>query len=509
MTEKNILPSESKSYWREINEIPSFPSLPGDIETDVVIVGAGLTGVTAAYLLRNSGLKVVVVEGRTMFTGTTAFTTAKVTAQHSSIYQKLISTFGEEKARLYYEANMDAKNFIELLVSQHNINCGYEKVDAYIFAETDDGMDTLKKEMEAYQTLGIKPSSLTKQTELPFPVKSALKMENQGQFHPLEYLKVLIQKSVEKGVQFFEQSRAKTVSSDSIVEMMDGKKIKAKKILVCSHFPFNDGDGLYFARMHPERSYIVAAKARENDPKGMYINAEKPTRSLRNALGPDGTRYLLIGGEGHITGRYGGDTTENYEKLAMYGREQFHIESFDYRWSAQDLVTLDQLPYVGPMTSGNEDVLVATGYAKWGMTNSTVAARIMADNVLGKENPYAELYSPTRSKLKKEDISSFTTNNASVAKEFIKGKTEKVDLTLDDLKAGTGDIGKVDGKKVGAYKDNTGKVYLVKPVCTHMGCDVAFNHAETSWDCPCHGSRFSYTGDVLEGPAFEPLEKLN
>ncbi len=509
MAEKNILPSESKSYWREINDIPSFTSLPSDMETDVVIIGAGLTGVTAAYLLRNSGLKVIVVEGRTMFTGTTAFTTAKITAQHGPIYQQLISTFGKEKAKMYYEANMDAKNYMELLVSQHGIECDYEKADAYIYAETEDGAEVLQKEMEAYNALDIKSSSLTKKTELPFQIKTALKLENQGQFHPLKYAKVLIEKSVEKGVQFFEQSRAKTVSSGHTVEMMDGKKIKAKKVLVCSHFPFNDGEGLYFARMHPERSYVVAAKAREGDPKGMYINVEKPTRSIRNTLGGDGTRYLLIGGEGHITGRFDGDTVENYEKLAMYGREQFNIESFDYRWSAQDLVTLDQLPYVGPITSGNEDVLVATGYAKWGMTNSTVAARIMADNVLGKDNPYAELYSPTRSKMKKEDISSFTATNASVAKEFIKGKTEKVDLTLDDLKLGTGDIVKVDGKKVGAFKDETGKVYLVKPVCTHMGCDVAFNHAETSWDCPCHGSRFSYTGDVLEGPAFEPLEKLN
>ena len=160
------------------------------------------------------------------------------------------------------------------------------------------------------------------------------------------------------------------------------------------------------------------------------------------------------------------------------------------------------------MTTGKPDILVATGYAKWGMTNSTVAARIMADLVLEKENPYIELYNPTRSKLKKEDIASFTKNNTSVAKELVKGKTELVNLKLEDIKSGSGDIIMVEGKKVGAYKDDQGKVYLVKPVCTHMGCNVAFNNAESSWDCPCHGSRFSYKGDVLEGPAFEPLEKV-
>jgi len=312
---------------------------------------------------------------------------------------------------------------------------------------------------------------------------------------------------IENGVKFYEESRAKTVKSNT-VELMEGQQIRANKILVCSHFPFNDGDGLYFARMHPERSYALASIAPTNYPKGMYINVEKPTRSVRTALGQDGKRYLILGGEGHVTGRFEGDTNENYENLAAFGREQFKVKNYDYRWSAQDLVTLDQLPYVGTMTAGMDDVLVATGYAKWGMTNSTVAAQIMADLVLEKENRFIDLYDPTRSKMKKEDITSFAKTNASVAKELVKGKTELLDLKLEDIKNGSGDLIMLDGKKVGAYKDDQGKVYLVKPACTHMGCNVSFNNAESSWDCPCHGSRFSYKGDVLEGPAFEPLEKV-
>ncbi|MFF2753862.1 FAD-dependent oxidoreductase [Psychrobacillus sp. NPDC058041] len=507
MTDK-ILPSESQSYWRASNEFPVFPKLSEDMDTDVVIIGAGLTGITAAYLLSTSGRKVIVVEGSRILEGTTGFTTAKVTAQHGPIYQQLITTFGEVSARLYYEANTSAKNFIEKTARELGIDCDFENVDAFLYADTEDGVDIIKKEMNAYKKLGIEGAALTKDTGLPYTVKESLKLENQGQFHPLKYATGLVKKAMENGVQFYEQSRAKSIHSTNLVEMVDGNEIHANKILVCSHFPFNDEDGLYFTRMYAERSYALASLADANYPKGIYINVEKPTRSIRTALSADGKRYLLIGGEGHITGRFQGDMTTNYDTLAAFGREQFKVKQYAYRWSAQDLVTLDQLPYVGSMTPGLQDVLVATGYAKWGMTNSTVAAKIMADNVLGKENRFADLYSPIRSKMKKEDLASFAKINASVAKELIKGKTEKIDVLFKDLELGKGDIVKLDGKKVGAFKDVTGKVYLVKPVCTHLGCDVVFNAAECSWDCPCHGSRYTFTGEVLEGPAYEPLEKI-
>ncbi|MFB5087436.1 FAD-dependent oxidoreductase [Psychrobacillus sp. PGGUH221] len=502
-----ILPTESQSYWRATEDFPMFPEIRENIETDILIVGAGLTGITAAYLLSKSGKSVMVLEGSRILKGTTGFTTAKVTAQHGPIYQKLISIFGEEKARLYYDANTEAKNFIEETAKELGIKCDFEKVDAYIYADTKEGVQTVRKEMDAYNKLGIEGATLTTNTGLPYDVMESLKLENQGQFHPLKYATGLMNKAIENGVQFFEKSRAKTISKN-IVEMMNGHKIRAKKILVCSHFPFNDGNGLYFSRMSPERSYALAAPAESNYPKGIYINVEKPTRSVRTALGKDGKRYLILGGEGHVTGRYEGDMMDNYDALAAFGREKFNIKQFTNRWSAQDLVTLDQVPYVGIMTSGLPDVLVATGYAKWGMTNSTVAAQIMADNVMEKENRYAELYNPIRSKMKKEDIASFAKYNAAVAKELVKGKTEKIDVLFKDLQLGTGDIVKLDGKKVGAFKDVTGEIYLVKPVCTHMGCDVVFNNAETSWDCPCHGSRYTFKGDVIEGPAFEPLEKI-
>lgn len=506
---ENILPSNSESYWRAYEDFPLFSKISEDMDVDVAIIGAGLTGITAAYLLRDSGLKVIVVEGSNILKGTTGFTTAKVTAQHGAIYQQLIATFGEEKARLYYEANTEAKDFIEQTIKELAIPCYFEKVDAFLYTNTDDGVEILQKEFEAYNKLGIEGATLTKDTGLPYTVKESLKLENQGQFHPLRYALALVKKAEEKGVQFFEKSRAKSIHSTNLIEMVDGNEIRANKILVCSHFPFNDEDGLYFTRMYSERSYVIATHAESNYPKGIYINVEKPSRSIRTSLGADGRRYLLIGGEGHITGRFEGDTTANYEALAAFGREQFQVKQYTYRWSAQDLVTLDQVPYVGPMTSGLPDVLVATGYAKWGMTNSAAAAKIMADNVLERDNRFAELYAPTRSKMKKADISTFIKANANVAKELVKGKTEKVDVLFNDLQLGKGDIVKLDGQKVGAFKDVTGKVYLVKPVCTHLGCDVVFNDAECSWDCPCHGSRYTYTGEVIEGPAYKPLEKID
>lgn len=505
----NSFTNEPSSYWLDSPDIPNFPSLNESIRTDIVIVGGGIVGITAAYLLRNSGRSVTVLEGGRLLHGTTGYTTAKLSVQHGVIYDELMSTFSEERAKDYYSANRAALDWVQETVSSLGIDCGLETRSAYIYAESSSGEEKLQKEFDAYEKLGIPGAALTTETDLPFPVRQALRLDDQKQFHPVYFLSALIKEATAAGVVFYENSRAKTVHSPSQVELVDGHRVDAQQVLVTSHFPFNDFEGLYFSRMRVERSYAMTLRGDVKEDLGMYINVETPTRSIRSVLDASGERLLQIGGEGHISGRHEENTRNNYAKLRDFAGAHFGTSDVTHYWSSQDLMPLDHLPYIGKMVTGMPHVFVATGFSKWGMSNGIAAAHLLHDLALDRSNPYEELYSPTRTKMKPKDLGSFIKDNAGVAKELIKGKITGAEGSLDDLGFDDGRIVRVDGEKLAAYKDANGQVTFVKPACTHMGCDVAFNQAERSWDCPCHGSRFSYNGDVLEGPATKPLDQVH
>lgn len=505
----NDFKNEPSSYWLDGPQIPEFASLGGSIKTDIVIVGGGIVGITAAYLLRNSGRSVTVLEGGRLLHGTTGYTTAKLSVQHGLIYDELIGTFSEEDARQYYEANRQAMDWAKSVTGELGIDCGFETRPAYLYAESSTGEQKIEKEFEAYEKLGIPGASLTKQTDLPFPIRTALKLEDQYQFHPVYFLAALVKEAQQAGVKFYENSRAKTVHMPSQVELVNGYTVDAQQVLVTSHFPFNDFEGLYFSRMRVERSYAMTLRGNFNEDMGMYINVESPTRSIRTVLDASGERLLQIGGEGHVSGRHEESTRNNYAKLRDFASSYFGTSEVTHNWSSQDLLPLDHLPYIGQMVTGMPHVFVATGFSKWGMSNGIAAAHVLSDLVLGKANPYEDLFSPTRTKLRPKGIGSFIKDNAGVAKELIKGKVTGAEANLDELGLDDGKLVRVEGEKLAAYKDDNGHVTFLKPACTHMGCDVAFNQAERSWDCPCHGSRFSYRGDVLEGPATQPLEQVH
>jgi glycine/D-amino acid oxidase-like deaminating enzyme/nitrite reductase/ring-hydroxylating ferredoxin subunit len=501
------LPHMPKSYWREQQRNSDNSSLEQNISTDILIVGAGIVGATAAYLLAKEGANVTVIEGSNIASGTTGFTTAKVTAQHGPIYHQLIKNFGEEKAKLYYQANQEALENVRNLVQTLSINCDFEERDAVLYAEFEEGKQLLREEKQAYDTLEILGDLSSAIPSLPFSVEETLSMPNQAQFHPVKYVYALVEEAKKLGVTFYEHTRAMKVKNGETVtvELMNGYEVEAKQVIVSSHFPFNDEDGLYFTRLAPNRSYVVCAKVSDTNLNGMYINVEKPTRSIRTARGDKGETYVLVGGEGHKTGQNKVDTTKAYETLANFAKQNFSVESIDYHWSAQDPATLDKIPYVGQAMTGMSNIFVATGFDKWGMTNGTNAAYLLKDLCLDKPNPYQELFDPTRSKMKMEDAKNFIKENSNVAKELVKGKFIRPSNELDEIQLDEGKIVMVDQHKTGAYRDHQGHLHLVKPTCTHMGCDVNWNDAERSWDCPCHGSRFSYKGEVLEGPAVEPL----
>lgn len=272
-----------------------------------------------------------------------------------------------------------------------------------------------------------------------------------------------------------------------------------------SHFPFNDLNGFYFAKLHAERSYAVVGRISKDIPNGMFLSAESPKRSLRSVQ-INGESMLLIGGEGHKTGQ-ALCTFQYYDALKTFGEGVFGLKDIAYRWSAQDLYTLDNMPYIGQELKDEANIFVATGFRKWGMTSSVVAALLNSKLILGEPSPYQELFSPSRLKAD-PSVKTFIMQNVNVAKHLIAGKLEMVHKEVNDLQNDEGAVVKVNGKRAGAYRDHEGALHLVDTTCTHMGCEVDWNEAERTWDCPCHGSRYSYEGEVIEGPAKKSLGKV-
>ncbi|MEH7383482.1 FAD-dependent oxidoreductase [Bacillus sp. JJ1533] len=507
MANNEKLPKTPEPLWRVDVDIPQFPPLKEDLEVDVVIVGGGIAGLTSAYVLVNEGLKVAVLEADRLLNGTTGHTTAKVTAQHDLIYDEFITNFGKTTARLYYEANTDAKKFIQQTVEEHQIDCDFKEQDAYVYSTTDEYAQKIEKEAEAYKKIGI-DGGIVDSIPFKIDIKNAIVMKNQAQFHPVKYLSHLIKIITEKGGQIFEDTVAVNVETGEkpTVLTRDGNRVTGGFVLACSHFPFYEGTGFYSTRLKASRSYIVAVKAKENYPGGMYLSADQPTRSLRSAS-KNGEDYILIAGGNHQTGERT-ETKEEYNSLGTFGEKVFNVEDIQYRWSAQDLQTLDKIPYIGELTTGEPNILVATGFRKWGMTNSTAAALLFRDIILKRNNPYRDLYSPARF-YAHPSLKNFFVNNAKVVKHLIQGKMEIPQKNVADIPNGEGAVISIDGHRKGAYKDENGKLYVVDTTCTHVGCEVHWNNGEKSWDCPCHGSRFSYTGEVLEGPAEKPLQQYD
>ena len=495
-----------QAIWRDV-EIPSFPPLRQDRDVDVAVIGAGITGITTAYYLVKKGYRVVLLEARKLIEGTTGYTTAKITSQHGLTYSQLIDKVGEEGARSYYNANEEAIGLMKEIIDEQQINCDFSRQDAYVYARTKEGARHVENEGKAYEKLGIK-GSLVEKVDLPYEVMNAVKINHQAQFHPVKYLNKLILFLKENGVEIYENTRVVDIEKGDrlSVKAEQGSSVYCDKAVMASHFPFKDFEGLYFSRLHAERSYSIAVRA-STIPKGMYLSAEEPKRSLRYFTDNEGETYLIIGGEGHPAGEKE-NTDECYQHLRTYAKKSFNAAEPVYEWSSQDLFTLDGLPYIGPITERNSKIYVATGFAKWGMTNGTIAAKIISDDIANQPNVYAELFSPSR-KLHGEHVKNFMKENVGVAKEFVKGKVDRRKEDIHTLNLDEGAVVQYDGKSAGAYKDKKGNVSIVDHTCTHMGCELNWNKAERSWDCPCHGSRFEYDGNVIEGPATEPLKKLN
>lgn len=429
------------SVWDKDAGLPRFPRLEGDRRTDVLIVGGGLAGLLCAERLKSAGVDCLLVEKDRIMGGVSGRTTAKITAQHGVCYRKLLQKLGRERARAYFQANADAVR--ALAEKAKTADCAFEKQTAYLYATG--SLNALVGELEAYDGLAL-PYVWEDSLPLPFSVAGALGMPEQGQFHPLKFAS-----HIAKDLPVLENTKALAYVGDGVQTPYG--KITAEKIIVATHFPLWNKHGAYFLKLYQQRSYVLALESGEK-VEGMYLDCRDNGLSLRSA-----GKWLLLGGGGHRTGKTG----ENWRLPEAVAAQYYPNAPITARWATQDCMTLDGVPYVGAYSKAAPNLFVATGFGKWGMSGSMAAATVLADLVQGRENPYAELFSPSRSMFH--------------GQLFINGGESVCNLLRP-----------------------------TKPRCPHLGCALRWNRQERSWDCPCHGSRFDERGNVLDNPATGDLK---
>lgn len=492
------LKEENRSLWVGTTPETSYPTLESDIAVDVAVVGAGITGLSAAFMLAEEGLSVAVVDAGRVAAGVTGYTTAKLSSLHGLSYASIDQDHGEENARLYGEANQAAIEKVASIVEGAGILCDFDRRPAYTYTQDGERIAEVQNEVEVAQRLGL-PATFVDETELPYDIKAAVRFDNQAQFHPRKYCLGIAELLTAKGAQIFEMSRAMDVEVGVVAT--DRAKIRAGHVIQATQLPIHDPGG-FFAKASPIRSYALAIQT-DSPVDGMYLSVDTPSRSIRSHS-ENGQDYLVLGGESHKVGQ-DPDTSERYEALQTWARHHFGAGEPAFRWSAQDYQPADGVPYIGRLIPGSDKQWLATGFKKWGMTTGTVAGMILADLVLERDNPWASTFRATRVKLPASG-KKLVKENANVAKRFVSDRLSEMKAPdVESLRNGEGGIVKMGDDRVAAFRDEEGGVHAVSPVCTHLGCLVSFNNAEKTWDCPCHGSRFDLEGQVIQGPAIHDL----
>jgi glycine/D-amino acid oxidase-like deaminating enzyme/nitrite reductase/ring-hydroxylating ferredoxin subunit len=475
-----------ESIWNKTARPAPRPTLPGDLRTQAVVIGAGMAGILTAKLLQDSGVETVVLEAGRMGCGQTGNTTAKITAQHGAIYGRLIRELGREAALQYAAAQTRAVEAYGELVERENISCSWRRLPAWLYTAGDP--KTMEEEAAAEREAGL-PARFLSRPELPVPASAGVELPAQALFHPLEFLQ-----GVARDLTVYENTRVVQAEEGRVTTPMG--TVEAKHIIFACHFPFPRLPGYYFLRMHQERSYILALE-NAAPPPAMAYSVDPGGLSLR----PWGNS-LLLGGAGHPTGQ--NSAGGRYRELASQARQYWPGCREAARWSAQDCITLDGVPYIGEFSAGRPGWYVATGFGKWGMTNSMAAAMVIRGLITRQPVPWGAVFSPERFRLS-PSAKALAEHTAQAFKGLGRRLLAPPRALVEQLPLGHGGIVEVDGEKLGVYKDESGEFFVVDPRCPHLGCQLEWNPDEKSWDCPCHGSRFDYFGRLLDGPAQEDL----
>lgn len=500
-----------KSYWMTTCQLPRFPQLASDIDVDVCVVGGGMTGITAAYLLKKAGRTVVLLERDRCCGVDTGHTTAHLTFVTDKRLHQLVADFGRDHAQAAWDAGRAAIEQIHANVAEHSIPCAFDWVPGFLHAAwkapAKNEEDLLRQDADLARELGFDADYLS---AVPFADRPGVRFANQAKFHPLKYLAELLRHVPGSGSHVFEETEADEFQEEPLSVTAGGHKVRCKHVIIATHVPLMGKTGLVSAtlmqtKIYPYSSYAVGARVPKNAvPPALFWDTTEPYYYLRveQFAGHD---YVIFGGEDHKTGQEA-NTKERFRRLEeILAALVPEAQEVDYRWSGQVIETNDGLPYIG---FAAERQFVATGFSGNGMTFGTLAGMMAADAILERKNPWSDLFAPGRRKLK-GGVWDYIKENIDYPYYYLKDRlTGAQGQSVRNLKRGEGKVLNLDGQRVAAYRDAAGHVVTRSPLCTHMGCLVNWNKAESTWDCPCHGSRFQPTGEVLAGPAERPLEEV-
>ena len=497
---------DTVSYWNKTAQKAHYPRLDKSLETDILIIGGGITGITCAYCLALKGAEPILIEAGELCDGTTGNTTGKITIQHNIIYSKIADKHGMNFAKLYAESQAGALDFVKERVKQGKIDCQLAENTAYIFASSEDDRNAVRHEYEVAKELEI-DSEYIEKPEFPPDNFGMLGFKHQAVFHPVRYAEALAKEAVLKGAKIYCDTKAVKVEDGDVKKVYceNNIVIKAKHLVMATQYPIYDGPNLFFTRLYAKRAYGIAVKAQKDWPDGSYISSGEPTRSIRTHV-EDGRRVLIVVGENHATAR-GEDNMElHYENLLQYAERLAGVNELLAKWSAQDYDTPDQIPYIGRL-SDDSNIYVAAGFKKWGLSSGTLAGNMISELILNGNCRYEELYSRKRGDYSSSMGKTVSEVFGSVG-ELIKSKFEKTE-GIQNLKQGEGRVINFKGQKAGIYRDFDDHATILDISCTHMTTELNFNVAEKTWDCPAHGGRFSASsGKLLEGPPKDSLQVL-
>jgi len=488
-------------------EVPSGDRLTRDERADVCVVGAGIAGLSTAYLLVQAGRSVVVLDDGPVAGGETCRTTAHLSNVIDDRYHWLEQVHGEEGARIAAESHTAAIDRIEAVVRQEGIRCDFDRVDGYLFNAREGKQEDLAAEEEAARRAGLR---VAKRDRVPwdfFDTGPCLQFPDQGQFHPLLYLSALAEAVRRGGGRIFTGAHASEIEGGSPVRVVtsQGPVVQAAAVVVATNSPVNTRLAIH-TKQAPYRTYVIGARVPEGAvPRSLYWDTLSPYHYVRLQRGETpGEEVLIVGGEDHKTG-HDENPSDRHQELERWARERFPmVRGVDFRWSGQVLETVDGVAFIGKSPGrGDDNVYIATGDSGMGMTHGTIAGILLTDLITGRENPWARLYDPSRISLRA--AGQFAKENLDVALQYASLAAPGEVRDPAEIPPGAGAVMRRGVKQVAVYRNGTGSLHERSAVCTHLGCIVRWNSLEKSWDCPCHGSRFDPHGKVLNGPAIDPL----